>query len=346
MQIRVIFVRCSFKIDSFLRPLKHMKQPINIKPFRFIQLFVAVISFVLLSCGGESDDPIREPEIAYGEFIDENTYNVNPTESDNFQIAQFRLWVPPSVEELKAVVVLTHSYNSNGLGFANSPYWQEFARIEKVAILAVYLSNFQGFINSYTDAGGGSGKAMLKSLELLSNRIGKDYIKDLPLLMRGYSAGGVFSYSFSGFLPERMLAFANIRGGGMSETSENNIQVPGLMFYAENDSQQRNFIIVDIIANKRLQNAQWALIKEPAYDHFGPLEKAEDMIQLFFSKVLAKRLDPVTNHVINLDERQGWLGSNAKLEAYDFTTYPYNKASSSWLIDEEFAQKWIEFQQE
>ncbi len=296
------------------------------------------------SCGGGDPDPFVKPELSYGEFLDENTYKVFARPEDNFDVAEFRLWVPETAVPVIAVAVLTHSYNSNGLGYANSDYWQAFARKENIAILAVHLKNLDGSAISYTEAQRGSGEALLKSLEILAKEGGYSYIKDLPFLMRGYSAGGVFSYSFSSFRPERMLAFANMRGGSLNFTSESNVRIPGLLFYGELDSPQRNSRIFEVIAEKRIAGANWALVMEPGVDHFGSLEKPENMIQMFFSEVLEKRLESGSNKMIEIPENEGWLGDNVRLEAYDFSEYPFDNTKASWLISEDFAQSWLVFQ--
>lgn len=301
---------------------------------------------MIWSCGGDSDEIDIPPVQELGEFIDDNTYRVFPTKNDNFEIAEFRLWVPESSQELKAVAVLVHSYNSNGLGFANSIYWQAFAKNENLALLAVHFKNSEGSTVSYTDAARGSGKALLFSLEKLAEKIGEPRVKDLPFLMRGYSAGGVFSNSFSDFDADRLLAFANIRGGSLNFTSENNNRIPALMFFGEFDIESRNNRIFQAIALKRKIGANWSLIMEPGIDHFGSLEKAEDMIQFFFSKVLDYRLGPAAGQINEINEADGWLGDNVRLEAYSFNDYPYDKTKASWLIDEEFSKKWLDFQAE
>ncbi len=321
--------------------MKHFKKNIFSK---ILLIVLCTASIFVLSCDEEDRDSEFLLETAYGEFIDENTYSVFPTTEDNFKVAEFRLWIPEASENLKAVAVLTHSYNSNGLGYANSAYWQNFAKAENIAILAVHLKNLESTSVSYTEAHRGSGKALVNSLEILAKESGHAYIKDLPFLMRGYSAGGVFSHSFSGYLPERMLAFANIRGGSMNDTPDSNIRIPGLLFYGEIDSPQRNNQIVEVIADKRGEGANWALIMEPGIDHFGSLEGPENMIQMFFSSVLDKRLDEGSNSLIKISENEGWLGDNVRLEAYSFGNYPYDKTKASWLIDEEFTQNWLDFQ--
>jgi len=314
---------------------------------KLIHFNIILLSFALVlvwSCGGDSEEIISPPETKIGEFIDENTYRVFPTKNDNFGVAEFRLWVPETSQALKAVVVLVHSYNSNGLGFANSTYWQEFAKKENVALLAVNLTISNSSSVSYTDARRGSGKALLFSLEQLAEKIGQPYVNDLPILMRGYSAGGVFSNSFSDFQPERLLAFSNIRGGSLHLTSENNIRIPAMMFFGELDAVERNNRIVETIAIKRKLGANWSLILEPGLDHFGSLDKAEDMIQFFFSKVLEHRLGDPSGQLKEIREADGWLGDNVRLEAYSFDDYPYDKTKASWLIDEEFSSKWLDFQ--
>ena len=318
----------------------------NRKVFRsvFMGIVLSTCFTIVWSCGGDDPDPIIEPDLRYGEFIDENTYKVFATSKDNFDVAEFRLWIPETAESVRAVVVLTHSYNSNGLGFANSAYWQEFAIKENLAILAVNLKNLDDTAISYTEAQRGSGQALINSLKLLAEKSGNSYIKDLPFLMRGYSAGGVFSYSFSGFLPERMLAFANIRGGGLSFTDDTNIRIPGLLFYGELDAASRNSRIFQLIAEKRIAGANWALIMEPGVDHFGELEEPENMIQMFFSEVLEKRLEPGSLSIVEIPEDEGWLGDNVRLEAYEFNDYPYDKTKASWLISEAFSENWLDFQ--
>ena len=316
---------------------------------KLIRINTILLSFALVlvwSCGGDSEEIISPPETKIGEFIDENTYSVFPTQNDNFGVAEFRLWVPESSVALKAVAVLVHSYNSNGLGFANSSYWQEFAKKENVALLAVHFKISNTSSVSYTDAKRGTGKALLFSLQQLAEKIGQPYIKDLPFLMRGYSAGGVFSNSFSDFEPERLIAFANIRGGSLDFTSENNIRIPAMMFFGEFDAAERNYRIVETIAIKRKLGANWSLIMEPGLDHFGSLDKAEDMIQFFFSKVLEHRLGDSGGQLKEIKEADGWLGDNVRLEAYGFSDYPYDKTKASWLIDEEFSSKWLDFQSE
>ncbi len=312
----------------------------------FTHLVFIVLFTCLIGCDEENNDPDPVQDQPLGEFIDENTYRVFPKKQDNFGVAEFRLWVPESNEQVRAVVILLGSYNFNGLGLAKTFEWQAFGNLENVALLGVNFKTISDVSGYYPEAHLGSGQALLNALAKLAERSGNEYIKDLPLLLRGYSAGGVFSYSFSGFKNERVLAFANIRGGGLSFTQDTNKGIPGLMIYGENDAPQRNSRIISTVEEKRSAGGNWSLLKEPGVDHYGELIKPDIFIRMLFKKVLATRLKEGSNELYALDESDGWLGDPSTLEIYPFSEFTGDKTKASWLIDEEFAKSWKDFQQD
>lgn len=311
--------------------------------FRFIQYKIIAFFLLLISCGEGEDEAPDQLELSGGEFIDEYTYQVFPKPGDNFDIAAFRLWVPEN-NDLKAIMVLVHSYNSNGLGLANSTFWQKFATTEHLAIISVYLNENSPASEYYAYAGSGSGNALLEALKAFSDKYVDAGLEDLPFILRGYSAGGVFSHSFSAFQPDRVIAFANIRGGSLDETSDVNSSIPGLMLYGENDHEDRNRIIIEKVEANRDIGGVWTLIKEPGVDHFGGLFESDFMIQIFFSKALNERLQENTKVLKSLNEEEGWLGNHDTFEVFTFESYPGSKKQASWLFDEEFALQWQNYQ--
>jgi len=313
---------------------------------RFTLLTFMVLFTCLMACDGENNDPDPIQDQPLGEFIDENTYRVFPTNQDNFGVAEFRLWVPESTEKVRAVLVLLGSYNYNGLGLAKTFQWQAFGDLENIAIVGVNFKTISDVAGYYPEAHLGSGQALLNALAKLAERNGNDYLKDLPLLLRGYSAGGVFSYSFSDFKHERVLAFANIRGGSLNFTRDINSGIPGLMIYGENDAPQRNSRIISTVEEKRNEGGNWSLLKEPGVDHFGELTKPDSFIRMFFQKVLASRLTDGSNELNDLAESDGWLGDPSTLEIYPYDEFIGDKTKASWLIDEEYAKSWKAFQQD
>lgn len=309
-------------------------------------ILIFVFTGLIFSCEGDSTEPEFEEDVPIGEFIDQNTYSVFPQPSQNFDVAQFRLWLPESESKVRAIAVLLPGHNSNGLGLSKSPQWQDFARKEKLALLAVHFNSGSDNTGYYSQSEEGSGLALLTALEKFSEESGQEYLKDLPFLLRGFSAGGLFSHSFSAFLHERVLAFGNIRGGGLDLTPDINKGIPGIMFYGENDFQYRNERIIEVVELKRSIGGNWCLVKEPVVDHFGRLNRTDSLLQKLFSKVLAKRLAPGSNELLPLEEKEGWLGNHGSFEIGSYKNYSGNKSKASWLIDEEFARSWQKFQME
>lgn len=306
-------------------------------------IFLWLIGFACTPTAPEEVIPELPP---YGEFVDDWTFKVNvgPQSSGyNFDIAEFRLWVPEGPQDLKAILVLASSHNSNGLGLVGIEAWTEFAETERVALLGIHFKTYPGR-NLYTSAGEGSGQALLRSLDSITQKQNLSGIAELPFLMRGYSAGGVFGYQFSAFKPERVLAFANIRGGSLSETPAANNGIPGLMLMGEHDAS-RNERIQQIVLDKRSEGGLWAFALEPEVDHFGGLTPSDELIRSFFARVLAKRDIAGSNELAPINEATGWLGNPISLHIHSFDEYPDLKTEAPWLIDAAFAQQWKQYQQ-
>ena len=312
-----------------------------------LKTFFIYLLFFILGCE-KSESPVDEPDPPqlppYGEFIDDWTFKVHP--SGNFDLAEFKLWTPDTIQDLRAILILCNYNNGNGLGLVMKEEWQEFARQERLALIGVHFESNNANSGHYSTASGGSGLALRRSVDSLAEKQNLHDLKKLPFLMRGYSAGGVFSHSFSAYLPERVIAFANIRGGSLSETTSINNGIPALMLAAENDELARNFRILDVVLTKRDEGGLWCFAMEPNEDHFGGLEKSDELIRAFFTITLEKRLMDGSDQLQPIAEDSGWLGQIDSLQIFPFSTYPHSKSDASWLIDEPFANLWRAYQEE
>lgn len=310
-------------------------------------LFVLFLTFTLLltSCSSSNDDqtPPDYENKPVGEFIDNWSFRVFPKLGDNFDLAEFKLWVPESTNNLKAVLILCNYSNGGSFGWLNLEEWKNFAKTEKLALMAINVktTTADGF---YTDAKGGSGDALLKALDTITYKNNIANISKLPFLMKGYSAGGVFSYYFSDFKPERVIAFVNIRGGAVGLTASGNSNIPGLMLLGENDAISRNQNMSGVVLSKRNEGGVFSYAIEPDVDHFGNLAPSWELARDFFSAALSKRLTDGTNELNIIPENSGWLGNNATKEIFPFNEFPNPTKEGSWLIDEAFAQKWKAYQ--
>lgn len=323
--------------------------------YKHILLLAAVILF--FACRKSKDEPEQEvpEEMAISQFSGDWTCTVRKGKSSNFDIAEFTLWVPKpgDVSKLKAVLVLAHHSNSNALGLAYEKQWQDFARANDVALMAVHLENLNPNINiadTYADARNGSGAALLMALEAIAARNNISSVAALPFVFRGYSAGGMFGYNFSAFKPERVIAFANIRGWYLNPTTDINNGIPGLFLIAELDTEKYEDIIPaqrmkEIVQAKRKQNARWSYAIEPGEDHFGNLTKSDSLLRLFLASALKSRLQSGSNVLLPVTEASGWLGNHDSKAIFPYATYPQTKNEASWLIDEPFANEWVKYQQ-
>jgi len=273
-----------------------------------------------------------------GEFLDDWTYKVN-SQKYNFDIGEFKVWVPENDDDLKALLVLVPHRNGNGLYLSYSSEWQEFAKQEKLALCGVNLKG-----NEYTEASDGSGKALLMAIEKIAKK--NDVLKliSLPLIFRGYSAGGVFSYNFSSYKPQSVAGFVNIRGGSISQlTTTNNNNIPGLILAGEHEGENRINYIKNIILDKRSQSALWNFAIEPNATHFSNLSDSDQLAKIFFKSILKKKISD-NNQINILDEQEGWLGDPITKNVSTYSDYPDDKNKAFWLIDEIYAKAWKEFQ--
>jgi len=296
----------------------------------------------MVSCSSTTPQELPIPQAETkpaGEFIDDWTFNVFPKISESFDEAKFRLWLPEDEENIRAILVILSFYNGSSFGDITLEEWQTYAKDEKLGLLGVTLRG-----GNYTDAGMGSGEALIKAVDTITHRNNIPDIGKLPFLLKGYSAGGVFSYYFSHYKPERVIAFVNIRGGGIDLIPNGNNNVPGLMLLGENDVPSRNQRMTNVVLSKRNEGRLYSYAIEPNADHFWGLSPSWTLTRAFFSSALSKRLSPETNVLNTINENSGWLGNNITRDIYSFDNFPNLVKDSSWLIDQTFAEKWKAYQ--
>lgn len=310
-------------------------------------IIVILVCFLILQMGCEKRETLTPAQPTKnsgpkGEFTNDWTYSIGPYR--NFDRAEFRLWVPDSISDIRAILVLSNSYNGSALAFTGKEYWQDYARKERLALLGTHYKSFSGMQKDYADATGGSGLALLTALDTIAKKHNLNELGELPLLLRGYSAGGVFSYFFSDYKPERVLAFANMRGGSAQITPSSNTRIPGMFMIGENDHPSRVSQMKQLVLYKRNKGARWSFAIEPGTDHYGKQHNSDELIKKFFSKVLAERIVDGSNELRTIPENSGWLGNNDTQEVAGFDAYTGEKNDASWLIDESLALAWRAYQ--
>lgn len=260
----------------------------------------------------------------------------------NFDKADFRLWYPPDVATIDAIVVLVPGSNGDGRSSVNDPIWQDFAIRHKAALVGVHLTDKQhdqSFIEEYVNVSRGSGQAFLDALTSLAQQSHHPEIASAPLLLWGMSAGGEFNYEFVAWKPERVVAFV-VNKGGIYYTalaSRAAREVPGVLFVGGKDLDSRIDTITGLFAVNRRAGALWALAEEPGAAHI--VGRSRDVALVFFDDALKLRLDG-PRALKRIDEKSGFIGDfkTKTFQAIGAAQPPNNL--TAWLLTERVARAW------
>jgi len=267
------------------------------------------------------------------------TADVTIPSGANFDKANFRLWIPPGVASVKAILVLNPGSNGDGRAAVNDTVWQAFAKEQSLALVASQLTDKpheQNFIESYVDVSKGSGQALIDALTQLGALSKHAELATAPLLLWGMSAGGQFNYEFTAWKPERVMAFVVNKGGiyYSALVSSAARSVPGMLFVGGKDLEFRTNTIVGLFAVNRRAGALWALAEEPSAGHI--VGRSRNVALTFFADILALRGPSMRA----LTERSGFLGD---LKAHTFAPLGDAKVPgypTAWLPTERVAKSW------
>lgn len=260
----------------------------------------------------------------------------------NYDVAEFRLWLPNGVPAVQAIAVLVPGSNGDGRGQVDDPVWQDFAVRHKLALVGVRLTDKpheQGFIEEYVNVSQGSGQALLDAMSAFAARAKHPELATAPFLLWGMSAGGEFNYEFVCWKPERVVAFV-VNKGNIYYTALAPMaarMVPGILFTGGTDLEFRTSTITGLFAINRRGGALWALAEEPSAGHV--VGRSRDVALVLFEDALALRAgDGAT--LKPLSEKSGFIGD---IKAKTFHAVGEGKVPNyptSWLPTARVAERW------
>ncbi len=288
------------------------------------------------------------------------TFDVTIPPGENYDKAEFRLWVPDEPDTIKGVLVAVHGSNLDSRPWVKQASWKRFAESRKLDVSASYWQGLalrhglallgcnltdkpheNMFIEEYCKVDEGSGQALLDALTELAGQSGRPELSDAPLAFWGISAGGQFNYEFACWRPERTITFV-LNKGGVYYTAlapQAAREVPGILFIGEKDSPFRNGIINGIFSMNRRANALWALTVEPKGVHEAA--RSLEMSEVYFDEVIPLRLPREPRGALRpLRLENGYLGD---LDTLTYAPYDEEKAKegpAAWLPTEKTAQAW------
>lgn len=265
-------------------------------------------------------------------------FDVTIAPGANYDKAEFRLWLPPNVDRVRAIVVLVPGSNGDGRPMAADKFWQDFAVAQKVALVACRFTDKQhdqSFIEEYVNVSKGSGQALLDAVATLSIQAKHPELVDSPMLLWGMSAGGEFNYEFVAWKPEKVAAFIVNKGGiyYSSLLSKASRAVPGILFTGDADLDSRQFTVKGLFGVNRRSGALWALAEEPGLGHV--VGSSQKLGALLFSEVLDAAPGAIT-------ENNGYLGNIHTFAIVKRSDLLATKDISSWFLTERLAKAWQE----
>ena len=270
------------------------------------------------------------------------TYDSLQPPGDNFDQAQFRLWVPEGIEKVRAILVLVPGSNGDGRDQVENPLWRSLAEEQGLALVGLYMTDKMHedmFIEHYVDVARGSGGAFLAALDQLAEMSANPEIADAPLLLWGMSAGGEFNYEFALWRPDRVAGFVVNKGGiyYSALASSEARKVPGLFFVGTEDLAFRNDIIRGIFSINRRAHALWALIEQDGVGH--EVAGSDVIAAAFYREVLEERLaGGATLTSLNADE--GYFCDPSSRACVPAAGAKAPGEPVSWLASESLAATW------
>ncbi len=266
-------------------------------------------------------------------------YSDFPEEGETFNEANFRIYIPENIDTIRGIYAYMHGFGGDSRHIVLDSTMQALSESVSFALMGVKLDNM------HMDSG--IGNSLLEAKNSFSDQSHHLELKYSPLFFDGYSWGGQWSYHYSQWRPQDVIAFITMKGGYHDTTyCENAIDVPGYMFVGENDADYRIENLTDIFLKHRSSGAIWTLAMEPNSGHSRVNDR--NLLNAFLFDMINKRL-PVSFNIheevtlLDIDENSGWVGNREDFLIYPYDCYNGELDSLAWLSSNVNAQNWQYF---
>ena len=274
-------------------------------------------------------------------FVHAEIHDVSILEHDtaSYNYADFRMWVNDSTDTLRGIYWFMHHNNGDSRNIVNDSSYQLLASNQDFALMGAHIFN----MHMHT----GIGDAVIAAMDSFAVLFSHDEISFIPFFINGYSWGGQFGYHFTKWIPERMLGFITQKGGYHDTTDAGAaIEVPGLMFVAENDPPYRIENLTGIFLDHRPLGAKWILAMEQNAGHTQVTDYP--FLDSFFNTVADLRLPDAMDvfqpiSLNTLQDTMGWLGNQDTWVIGSWDCYDGTVDSSSWFPSRTVGEFWQNF---
>ena len=276
------------------------------------------------------------------------TYEVTMKPGNVYNMAAFKMWTPPKVDNFRGILMLNPGSNGDGRSQVDDKYWQDFAVKHNFALLGTFLTDHMHpnmMIEDYIQVGKGSGKAILDAIDHFAQESGHEELSYAPFLLWGMSAGGEINYELAAWIPERIIAYVVNMGGYYysSAPQEATRQTPGLFFIGLADLPSRSTMIKGMFLTNRRAGALWTLAEEKGVGH--EVVGSRDLAVTYYEEVMKARMSDNAIGYKALKPVSEDMGSLGNVYSHELGPLKEGelKEGTSWLVSEKFAKAWQVF---
>lgn len=269
------------------------------------------------------------------------------------QGCRFRMWVPPTTQKVKGVVV---AFTQMQEWVSRDANLREACLLEDLAI--VWADNLGETDYPKLEAG----------LKALADSSGMPEIANAPFATIAHSTAGIFCRTIASAKPERCFAVVQLDAVDFRDNEELK-DVPWLVIKngseeTDDNWEQASFFMVNdkeayknpdgsgsgddkAWSSPRGNGCRMSLISIPGQGHFGWSPQEAKLVSTFIAKAAHYQLTDKVGQITRVPEENGWLTDTAIQEEPThspaaFGNYSGEPGKAFWHLDEEMANLWAE----
>jgi Dienelactone hydrolase and related enzymes len=278
--------------------------------------------------------------------------NVQLTRKELFDLGDFSVYIPESVDDVSAVLVALGGPDTRGFSSATSfgaPMPEVEASLQAFGQQLRTMARFQnlaviGTSKTAIDNSAAGDKIILDALAAAAKQSGRPEIANAPVLMYGLSSGGPEASGFATRHPARLAGlFLKAPLSVELLTTEAARSIPTFVVLAELDAFVDNSAIKAAFQANRKAGALWALAMEAGVPHqFFTSAQQELTSNWMYTTLNARALNDEWG-ITAYPETSGWLGDHATGEIAAWKDYPGDRNTASWFPSGAVAENWRAF---
>jgi hypothetical protein len=271
-------------------------------------------------------------------------YNVTIPAIQQIQLSEFRLWIPENSPALRGVIIHCHGCGNNSINTSADLQWRALAKKWNMGLLGVH---FTGDCNDWAFPEKGSYTALTTALANFATQSNRTELNTVPWVLWGHSGGGNWVYFMTELYANRIICSYTRTGSGYRPMSDEGLKVPFIIATGRDevdhpifgpDYNEARLAFGDM----RSRGGLTAWSSEPNALH--GCEQTRYMAIPFIDLSISKRLPPSGNTLLNIAENTGWLADTTTRIIAAYNSFTADKSKASWLINENEANSWKEFE--